>query len=366
MSNTGRQDTSIKELGKGAEEGFAPAVLQSLPVGVIVFDKELKILNANSCASDLIDVRTTADVTLAIGTNEKIWGNWRKILREVIKDGKICRFDNVSYCLADKMSLLQITCAPLRKSSADSIQGGLIMLENMTERANIQKQLANIERLAALGKLASKVAHELNNPIDGIMRYINLAKRAISEEGLSKPVEYLEHAGEGLKRMVQIITELLEFSRSRYSTLEDTPMDKIIDDAIKFVEPKAVAAGVEIERQFKSPLPKARGGNLFQVFCNLLKNAVEAMPDGGKVTISCGVSDDNIAVIKFRDTGPGFEPANSEAIFEPFFTTKTGGRGTGLGLAICRDIIEKYGGKITAQNAPNVGSIFTVYLPLNK
>ncbi|MBU2597049.1 MAG: ATP-binding protein, partial [Planctomycetes bacterium] len=114
-----------------------------------------------------------------------------------------------------------------------------------------------------------------------------------------------------------------------------------------------------------SALPTVKGGNLFQVFCNLLKNAVEAMPDGGKVTISWDISEDNVAMIKFRDTGPGFDPANSEAIFEPFFTTKTG-KGTGLGLAICRDIIEKYRGKITAQNFPASGGIFTVHLPLNK
>jgi signal transduction histidine kinase len=199
------------------------------------------------------------------------------------------------------------------------------------------------------------------------MRYINLAKRTISEAQLPKPVEYLEHASDGLKRMVQIITELLEFSRNRYSAIEDTPIDKIIDEAIRFIEPSAKAAGVEIERQYQSQLPKAKSGNLFQVFCNLLKNSVEAMPNGGKVTINCNIADNNVAVIQFRDTGPGFEPAHSETIFEPFFTTKTGSKGTGLGLAICRDIIEKYGGKITAQNAPDGGgSIFTVYLPLNE
>ncbi len=355
-----------KEVSSVKNGDFSDAFLQSLPVGVIVFDKAFKVVSANSCASDLVEVQTTADAMLAIGTNEKIWGDWHKILLEVIKDGKVCRFDNVSYHLADKSSLLQITFAPLKKSSDDSIQGGLIMLENVTERANIQKQLANTERLAALGKLASKVAHELNNPIDGIMRYINLAKRAIGNKGLSKPVEYLEHAGEGLKRMVRIITELLEFSRSRYLTLEDTPLDKIIDDAVKFIEPQARAVDVKIEKKYQPALPKTRNNNLFQVFCNLLRNAIEAMPDGGKVTVSCDVSDDNVAVIKFRDTGMGFEPANNEAIFEPFFTTKTSGKGTGLGLAISRDIIEKYGGKITAQNAPDIGSIFAVYLPLNK
>jgi signal transduction histidine kinase len=266
--------------------------------------------------------------------------------------------------VGEKLPVLQITLAPLTDGDNETA-GGLLLLEDITEKANIQKQMATTERFAAMGKLASKVAHELNNPIDGIMRYINLAKRTISEAQLPKPVEYLEHASDGLKRMVQIITELLEFSRSKYLAIEDTPIDKTIDEAVRFIEPSAKAVGVEIERKYPSSLPKAKSGNLFQVFCNLLKNSVEAMPDGGKVTINCNISDNNIAVIQFRDTGPGFEPAHSETIFEPFFTTKTS-KGTGLGLAICRDIIEKYGGKITAQNAPGGGSIFTVYLPLSE
>jgi PAS domain S-box-containing protein len=374
MSKAGKQITLSKEVNAAGNRDFTQVILQSLPVGIIVFDKELKVVSVNPSASELMNVLQGADVTLAAGTDEKIWGSWRKTLLDVIENGKSYHFDNISYHTAGRQVVLQVTFVPLRGSSDGSIEGGLIMLEDITERENIKKQLANAERLASLGKLASKVAHELNNPIDGVMRYINLAKRTISEEGLSKPVEYLKHAGEGLKRMVQIITELLEFSRSRYSTLEDTPLDKIIDDAVKFVEPQARAARVEIEKRYQSALPKTRNSNLFQVFCNLLKNAIEAMPNGGRVTISCNVSSDNagstgspqVAMIKFQDTGEGFEPENNEAIFEPFFTTKTGGRGTGLGLAICRDIVEKYGGKITAENAPNAGSIFTVYLPLRE
>jgi signal transduction histidine kinase len=374
MSKTGKQITLSKKVIATGGRDFTQVILQSLPVGIIVFDKELKVVSVNPSASELMDVLQSADVTLAAGTNEKIWGSWRKTLLEVIENGKSYHFDNISYHTAGSQVVLQVTFVPLRGSSDNSIEGGLIMLEDITERENIKKQLANAERLASLGKLASKVAHELNNPIDGVMRYINLAKRTISEQGLSKPVEYLEHAGEGLKRMVQIITELLEFSRSRYSTLEDTPLDKIIDDAVKFVEPQARTAQVEIEKRYQSALPKTRNSNLFQVFCNLLKNAIEAMPDSGRVTISCDISSDNagstgsprVAMIKFQDTGEGFKPENNEAIFEPFFTTKTSGRGTGLGLAICRDIVEKYGGKITAENAPDAGSIFTVYLPLRE
>ncbi|MGB8226949.1 MAG: ATP-binding protein [Sedimentisphaerales bacterium] len=374
MSKTGKQITLSKEVIAAGSRDFTQVILQSLPVGVIVFDRELKVVSVNPSASELMNVLQSADVTLAAGTNEKIWGSWRKTLLDVIENGKSYHFDNIGYHTAGSQVVLQIMFVPLRGSSDNLIEGGLIMLKDITEKENIKKQLASAEKFASLGKLASKVAHELNNPIDGVMRYINLAKRTISEQGLSKPVEYLEHAGEGLKRMVQIVTELLEFARSRYSTLEDTPLDKIIDDAVKFVEPQARAAQVEIEKKYQSALPKTRNSNLFQVFCNLLKNAIEAMPDGGKVTVSCNVSSDNadstgspqVAMIKFQDTGEGFEPENSEAIFEPFFTTKTGGRGTGLGLAICRDIVEKYGGKITAENAPDIGSIFTAYLPLSE
>ncbi|MCE5339621.1 MAG: GHKL domain-containing protein [Planctomycetaceae bacterium] len=354
------QDIFVKDVKINGDS----LVLQSLPIGVVVFDKTLKIQNANRCAYDCINIQMKADATLAAGTNENIWGNWHAILTGVLNTGKSRRFDNVSYLYEDKSALLQIICSAMKDDGV--ITGGIILLENVTEKATLQKQYAQTERLAALGKLASKVAHELNNPMDGVLRYINLAKRIVNEHGLTKPVEYLDNAGDGLKRMIGIITELLEFSRNRHSSLEDTTIDKIIEEAIKYNEPMANTASVEIQRQYTTPLPKAKCGNLFQVFCNLIKNAIEAMHDGGKIIITCDVSDDNIAAIKFRDTGKGIDPAVCEAIFEPFFSTKTGRKGTGLGLAICRDIIEKHGGKITAQNASDSGSIFTVYLPVNK
>jgi signal transduction histidine kinase len=353
------EDVKQGILAKDVKDADASLVLQSLPIGVIVFDRELNIQSANPYALECLKIQTTADATFAIGTNQNIWGNWNTILLDVLNTGKMRRFDNVSYSFDGKQAILQILC-----SAMNSNKSGIILFENITEKANLQKQFAHNERLTALGKLASKVAHELNNPIDGVLRYINLAKRIIAEQGLTKPVEYLENAADGLKRMVGIIAELLEFSRNRHSTLEDTPIDKIIDDAVKFYEPAALAASIQIEKQYAAPLPKIKGGNLFQVFSNLIKNAIEAMPDGGKIVIGCIGSNGNI-IIKFRDTGQGIDPEAGDSIFEPFFSTK-GGKGTGLGLAICRDIIEKYNGRITAENAPDKGSIFTVYLPMNK
>ncbi len=127
---------------------------------------------------------------------------------------------------------------------------------------------------------------------------------------------------------------------------------------------KAEASNVEILRDYASGLPQIRSGNLFQVFCNLTKNALDAMQDGGELKISTRLAANDMITAEFRDTGPGLPKENTEAIFEPFFTTKDKGKGTGLGLAICRDIVESYNGRITAENISEGGSIFTVYLPV--
>lgn len=233
------------------------------------------------------------------------------------------------------------------------------------KKADTQSQLADTERLATLGKLASKVAHELNNPMDGILRYINLALRIVEQENLEKPKEYLLQCRQGLMRMVQIVSELLEFSRSTYAPLEYVKIEQIIEDGIKTMDARAKTSDVQILRNYCSDIPQIRGDNLFQVFCNLIKNALDSMPDGGRLSISTRLAADNTAVVEFRDTGIGFTPENADAIFEPFFTTKDKNKGTGLGLAICKDIVERYHGRITAENAPGGGSIFTVYLPTN-
>ena len=130
------------------------------------------------------------------------------------------------------------------------------------------------------------------------------------------------------------------------------------------METKAQTSDVKISRSYSSDILQIRIGNLFQVFCNLIKNALDTMPDGGELSISTELAADGTVVVKFSDTGTGFAPENAEAIFEPFFTTKD--KGTGLGLAICKDIVERYKGRITAQTVLGGGSIFTVYLPVSE
>jgi len=363
---TGCKQKTCKLNGRSGFEWFDKSIFEALPIGIVAFDQELKIIDANLQAAKLIDLSDRIDTSLESGTDVASVGNqnWSEQLESVISTGKTGMFESVRYISNGKTKLLRIVCTPLTNDGATSCSGGAVIVEDITEQVNTRRQLATAERLASVGKLACRVAHELNNPMDGILRYINLALRAVEKENLEKPKEYLTQCRQGLMRMVQIVSELLEFSRNTYAPFEQVKIEQIIEDAIKAMDTKAEASKVRILRNYSPDIPELRSGNLFQVFCNLIKNAVDAMPNGGELNISTHLAADNTAVVEFRDTGVGFAPEDGEVIFEPFFTTKDKGKGTGLGLAICKDIVERYGGKITAENAPRRGSIFTVYLPV--
>jgi len=340
------------------------SIVQSLPIGVIAFDSDLKIIEANSQAAKLFRLGDFIDESLANGINSpgEPGFDWTEKLKSVVLEGITCELDSINFNMKGKTKLLHIVCAPFKKARTERILGGTVIIEDITEKVDIQRQLANVEKLAAVGKLAAKVAHELNNPMDGILRYINLTMRIIEEKKLEKPKEYLTQCRQGLMRMVHIVSELLEFSRSTYASLEYVELEQIIVDAVRTMDARAEALNVQILQNYSRGIPQIKNGNLFQVFCNLIKNALDAMPTGGQLRISTRMAEDNTAVVEFHDTGTGLPVEHADAIFEPFFTTKD--RGTGLGLAICKDIVERYQGRITAENAPGGGCIFTVYLPI--
>jgi signal transduction histidine kinase len=315
----------------------------------------------------LIDLGEYIDRSLAAGTDAKVWGNWTKLLKSTITTGRNGDFRAVRYNYGRRKKLLHIICTPLREVSTQQVSGAVVVIEDVTAQADVEGQLAQAERFAAVGKVASKVAHELNNPMDGILRYLNLAIRVIAGGDLDKATQYLHQCRVGLGRMVQIISELLEFSRSTCPAFESAPLDQIVQEAVKAMESQTKGIDIKVSREFSGDMPRFRSSNLFQVFSNLIKNAADAMEGAGELQIAISDSD-NMLTVEFRDTGPGFRPENAEAIFEPFFTTKSRGRATGLGLglAICKDIVEKYNGRITARNDPAGGSIFTVHLPLSQ
>lgn len=344
--------------------GLGESIISSLSIGVVAFDRSLKVIQANKKASKLIEIGDYVDKSLAGGTDSNIWNDWSAILKTTIEDGLEGDFEAVKYRLNGDEKLLDLMCTPLKDPETGKVIGGTIIIRDVTDRANSEYQLSESERLAAIGKVTGKVAHELNNPMDGILRYISLASRIMDKGDCAKASEYLEQGRAGLMRMVQIIAELLEFSRSTHYALEYATVDKIAAEAIKAMESCRGEVDIRVTNNCGRSIGPVRVMSLFQIFCNLIKNAVDAMDGNGKLDICIRCPKETVS-IEFRDTGPGLLVEQKDRIFDPFYTTKSQGKGTGLGLSICKDIIGKYGGTITACNAEQGGAVFTVQLPLS-
>jgi len=345
---------------------IAEDIFQSLPMGVLFFDRSLRILHRNPAASSLFPGHPTISETLAAGTVEGQYQDWASELRRVMDAGQPQRFDSVVYSeSAGEERLLNLFCAPLESGRAGERTGAILVAEDISPRASLERRLAVSERLAAVGKLAARVAHELNNPLDGILRYISLARRAVMQNNdtpVEKVTEYLDRARAGLQRMADIISELLEFSRSTPGESDSGNVNTVLEEAIRTMSEPADRGRVTVTASFQNErMPPVRGSRLFQIFCNLIKNAIDAMPDGGRLTVASAMEDGDV-VIRFDDTGIGL-PDDVDRVFEPFFTTKMAGKGTGLGLAICKDYIDRLHGTIHAQNRTDGGASFEIRIP---
>jgi signal transduction histidine kinase len=224
----------------------------------------------------------------------------------------------------------------------------------------LEKRLEITERLAMIGKLAAGVAHELNNPLDGVSRFVklNLETMPLGSEAR----EFQEEALRGLKRMSSIVKDLLTFSRNIALEVEEESIETMLRDAVS--QALGSRPESEIEVRFELAVPEVsvpRG--IYQVFQNIVKNAVDAVPATGGVIVLCAGIKEGETCITITDNGCGIPAAVKDRIFEPFFTTKAVGSGTGLGLSIVSRILERFGGGLSIESEEGAGTQVTVYLP---
>lgn len=225
-------------------------------------------------------------------------------------------------------------------------------------------QLVSSEKMVSLGKLAAGIAHEINNPLAGILIYSSLLMEDLPKDDPKRGD--LERIVQEASRCKEIVRSLLEFARQTEPKKEPTDINRAINDGLFFLVNQALFHNIEIVKNLDPNLPFVYGnaGQLKQVFMNIIVNAAEAMHGNGTLTITTSVSpDENNVLIEFTDTGEGIPEENLSRIFEPFFTTKDVGKGTGLGLATSYGIIEEHGGKIKVKSKLGVGTTFTIELP---
>ena len=231
-------------------------------------------------------------------------------------------------------------------------------------RRHAQEEILKSERLAMIGRLAAGVAHEINNPLGGILLLSKLLLRKAPPGSQEK--ENLDRIAKETARCQAIVQDLLYLARQRELATAPVNMNEVVERAMAMIEKQDVFRSVRVVRALAGDLPAvmADASQMQQVFTNIAVNAAEAMEGRGTLTIRSRVEEagDRVAV-SFSDTGCGIPPENMDKIFEPFFTTKRVGRGTGLGLSISHGIVARHGGRLLVESRPGAGSTFTVSLP---
>jgi two-component system NtrC family sensor kinase len=235
------------------------------------------------------------------------------------------------------------------------------MVEELEAR---QEQIIHSRKIASLGTLVSGVAHELNNPINNIILTIDslVGGRKITEE---RRTALLQDILDQAIRASGIVKNLLDFSRSEASTVQDIELPQLLQDTLKIAGNQIALNKISVHQHIENGAATVRGNRqeLQQVFLNLIINAVQAMPDGGDLTVQLDQDKDNWINITVQDTGVGIAEEHLPHIFDPFFTTKEVGQGTGLGLSVSYGIVKKHGGRIAVDSHRGKGCTFTVMIP---
>ena len=225
-----------------------------------------------------------------------------------------------------------------------------------------QQQLVQSEKLAALGEMSAKIAHEVNNPLGIIKNYMLLLGRSVTSN--DPAADQVKIISEEINRIAKIVRQLLKFHRPGDITFNRLDICELVESVLVLWEPQLNLIGIEVTRNDLHPCPAVNGSaeSLRQVFLNIIINARDAMPEGGELNIEV-TRNENRLIIRLRDTGPGIPAELIPRIFEPFFTTKEEGQGTGLGLSVCYGIIKSHKGSILFKNA-DPGGCFEITLPL--
>jgi len=225
------------------------------------------------------------------------------------------------------------------------------------------------EKLSSLGRLAASIAHEINNPLAGILTYAKLLIRMLDSEPVEEPtratsLKHLKLVQRETERCTAIVRNLLDFARQRPLSLKDTDVVAVLDEAVSLVGHQAALKGLTIEKAVTAvPLIKADAGQLRQAIVNIVLNGFEAMPAGGSLRLRCAPSANGRHIeLTCEDTGVGIPPDRLAKIFDPFFSTKE--MGTGLGLSVVYGIVERHGGTIDIRSDVGKGTTVVIRLPV--
>jgi two-component system, NtrC family, sensor kinase len=269
---------------------------------------------------------------------------------------------------AGELRTVNVAIAPL-VTRKFQVVGRLIIMDDITERVDLESQLSQADKLSSIGLLAAGVAHEVNTPLAVISSYTQMLAKQL--QGDPQKSGLLEKITRQTFRASEIVNNLLNFSRTSGTEFTDIDVNKVISDTLTLLEHQFRIAKIHVSSDLTPSISPIQGnaGRLQQVFLNLFLNAKDAMPKGGRLRVA--TSNGEMVSIRVSDTGSGIAPEHIHRIYDPFFTTKTApkegqARGTGLGLAVTYGIIQEHAGKIRVESAPGTGTTFALDFPLSR
>ncbi len=332
------------------------------PCGLVLLDSHAVIRFLNISAARLLGVeqkialkQPLADV-LPTWKTTPLWASLPSLL------GAQTTFEAIDFEVPGPEGKQLRVSAAYVPNGADKARGVLLTIIEYTDVAILEQRLHRAEYQASIGKLARGIAHELNSPLDGVLRYTHLALEHLTEDS---PVrEYLVHVKEGLDRMVRAVRTFLEFSRQVTTPVNRLAnLNQLIEDALLLVQHRAKFQQINVVKHLDGALPPVLDGGLQHAVVNLVKNAFDAMPRGGTLTITTRTTESHVDV-DVEDTGAGIPEAIRSRIFEPFFSTKPIHQGSGLGLIIAKEVVERSGGTMEFTSRVGVGTTFRIHVPL--
>jgi len=368
--------TDRKKMEKELKEAndFLMNLIESSVDGIIVTDMKGDILIFNKGAEDLLgykseevvgkmNIRSIYQLGVAKGVMEKLrspdFGGVGKLTSFPIfhrrKDGEMIEGD-LSASLIYNEKGNEIASVGIFKDLRER-------LKMERELREIQQALLQSEKLAAMGRLTSQIAHELNNPIYGIMNTLELLKTEIPPENKRRRI--LELSLSEIQRLSEMLRNMLSFSKPEEEKRRPVKIDELIEGILLVMEKQMKESNIQVEASFDSDIPEvmASTNQMRQVMLNILKNAKEAMPKGGTLTVRTA-REGNKVLITTQDTGIGIPEEIRDKIFEAFFTTKQKVKGVGLGLSVCYGIIKDHGGEIKVESEEGRGTTFVISLPI--
>ena len=269
---------------------------------------------------------------------------------------------------AGEMRTLNVAIAPL-VTRKFQVVGRLVIMDDITERVELEGQLSQADKLSSIGLLAAGVAHEVNTPLAVISSYTQMLAKQLQSD--PQKTGLLEKITKQTFRASEIVNNLLNFSRTSGTEFTDVDVNKVISDTLALLEHQFKTARIQVRSDLTPSLSPIQGnsGRLQQVFLNLFLNAKDAMPGGG--TLRVETANGEFVSVRVSDTGSGIAPEHIQRIYDPFFTTKNSpkegqNRGTGLGLSVTYGIIQEHAGKIRVESNPGAGTTFALDFPLSR